>query len=267
MIDMVQKKLNAFMRQGLKISIKILPGKDRAEFSEKLKEFLKSPGRRVSTRLFGSIPESYTPVDFTNLLLERRWDDLTGKGNTQIEKTEITQDDVEKLRETKDWYEHIDEANVDRLMEDGKRLLDILALSEVCWDDKEVILLNDQPVDKLSPGQRSSAMLPLIALAENSPLVIDQPEDNLDNRLVGNVLVDILAQLKEHRQIIVCTHNPNIVVSGDAEQVIALEAESDRKGRLEKAGSVDNPDIVNTVIELMEGGREAFRMRKERYGI
>ena len=63
-------------------------------------------------------------------------------------------------------------------------------------------------------------MLPLIALAEDAPLIIDQPEDNLDNKLVGKMLVDVLASLKEYRQIIVATHNPNIVVSGDAEQVI-----------------------------------------------
>jgi DNA repair ATPase RecN len=81
------------------------------------------------------------------------------------------------------------------------------------------------------------------------------------------VLVDILAALKEHRQIIVCTHNPNIVVSGDAEQVIALQAESDREGKLDITGSIDSQDIVRTVVELMEGGREAFRMRRERYGI
>ena len=126
-------------------------------------------------------------------------------------------------------------------------------------------MLNDKPVDKLSPGQRSSAMLPLIALAEKSPLIIDQPEDNLDNRLVGNILVDILAELKEIRQIIVCTHNPNIVVSGDAEQVIVLDSQSNDKGELQLSGSIDNNDIVKTVIDIMEGGKEAFRTRQLRY--
>jgi hypothetical protein len=84
-------------------------------------------------------------------------------------------------------------------------------------------------------------MLPLIAFAEKAPLVIDQPEDDLDNRLVGGVLTRILAELKEQRQIIVCTHNPNILVGGDAEQVIVLEAESDKKATVAGQGSIDNP--------------------------
>jgi ABC-type uncharacterized transport system ATPase subunit len=93
-----------------------------------------------------------------------------------------------------------------------------------------------------------------------------QPEDNLDNRLVGQVLTDILASLKEKRQIIVCTHNPNIVVSGDAEQVVVLDALSDRKGTVLCHGSIDNEDIVKSVIDIIEGGEDAFRARQERYG-
>jgi len=97
-------------------------------------------------------------------------------------------------------------------------------------------------------------------------LVIDQPEDNLDNRLVGNVLVNILAELKEQRQMLVCTHNPNIVVSGDAEQVVVLDALSEKSGEKKASGSIDNSDIVEHVISLMEGGREAFIARHKRYG-
>lgn len=267
MINTVQERLNQFMGARLKVSIKMLAGGDKAEFFTGLEKFLRAPGRRINRRVQQVVSSMYDPVDFGNVLLERNWTKLIGKHSVKGEEIEIDKADGEKLRETKDWYEHHDEADIDRLLENGERLLAVLAVQEIAWDDQEAILLNDQPVDRLSPGQRSSAMLPLIALAEKSPLVIDQPEDNLDNRLVGHVLVDILAELKEHRQIIVCTHNPNIVVSGDAEQVIALEAESDRKGKLEIAGSIDNDDIVNTVIELMEGGREAFRVRKERYGI
>lgn len=139
-------------------------------------------------------------------------------------------------------------------------------MAEVEWDDEEGILLNGRAVQKLSPGQRSSAMLPLIALVEDAPLIIDQPEDNLDNRLVGRMLVDILANLKEKRQIIVATHNPNIVVSGDAEQVIVLNAISISEGECEHSGSIDNDVIVKSILELMEGGKEAFLIRSRRYG-
>jgi predicted ATPase len=108
-------------------------------------------------------------------------------------------------------------------------------------------------------------MLPLIALAETTPLVIDQPEDNLDKRLIGTVLMKVLAELKERRQIIVCTHDPNILVGGDAEQVVVLDAESDRRGKVVEHGSIDNDDIVETVIDLLEGGAEAFAARRTRY--
>ena len=78
-------------------------------------------------------------------------------------------------------------------------------------------------------------------------------------RTVGLVIVS--------RQIIVCTHNPNIVVSGDAEQVLVLDSESNDKGRLQLSGSIDNEDIINTVIDIMEGGKEAFRTRQLRYNM
>jgi ABC-type multidrug transport system ATPase subunit len=185
----------------------------------------------------------------------------------KTEATDLTDAQIERLRESCNICEDREGAAVKVLTENGKALLDVLLLQEAGWDDHESIMLNDKPVDKLSPGQRSSAMLPLIALAEKSPLIIDQPEDNLDNRLVGNVLVDILAELKETRQIIVCTHNPNIVVSGDAEQVIVLDSDSKSKGQLMLSGSIDNNDIIESVINIMEGGKEAFRVRQLRYGM
>jgi ABC-type enterochelin transport system ATPase subunit len=149
----------------------------------------------------------------------------------------------------------------------GKKSLPLgtLSLEEKTWDDNLRILLNDRPVDKLSPGQRSSAMLPIVALAETVPLVIDQPEDNLDNRMVGSVLTRILAELKEHRQIIVATHNPNIVVGGDAEQVIVLDAPEARRAEVVQMGSIDAPKIIESVISIIEGGAEAFLTRERRY--
>ena len=108
-------------------------------------------------------------------------------------------------------------------------------------------------------------MLPLIALSDTVPLIIDQPEDNLDNRMVGKTLSSILAHLKERRQIIVTTHNPNIVVGGDAEQVIVLKALGDRSAELEETGNIDDDSIIDSVIKIMEGGKEAFQVRERRY--
>lgn len=147
----------------------------------------------------------------------------------------------------------------------SQALLSVLKLEELPMDDLMSITLEGRTVDQLSPGQRSSAMLPLVALSETAPLVIDQPEDNLDNRMVGRTLTKILADLKERRQIIVTTHNPNIVVGGDAEQVVVVESTSARDARVEETGSIDDPQIVENVVSIMEGGREAFETRNRRY--
>lgn len=157
------------------------------------------------------------------------------------------------------------DADADVRLVDEERLLKVLNLQEHQWDDKVRILLNERPIDELSPGQRSSAMLPLIALSETVPLVIDQPEDNLDNRMVGTTLTKVLSELKEQRQIIVATHNPNIVVGGDAEQVIVLEATGARRAVVARSGSIDDRVIIKSVINIMEGGKEAFQARERRY--
>lgn len=137
----------------------------------------------------------------------------------------------------------------------------LLRLEEVAIDDEFYITLGGKPIQHCSPGQRCSAMLPIVTLTTQAPLVIDQPEDNLDNRLVSRALFKILARLKETRQIIVATHNPNILVSGDAEQVLLLKSD----GNVECYGCIDDLKIVDSVISLMEGGIEAFEKRSRKY--
>ena len=108
----------------------------------------------------------------------------------------------------------------------------VFLLDEVVLDDLPIILLNNRPgetemmkpLTRLSPGQRCSAILPILLLNGTCPLIIDQPEDNLDNRLIRQVIVNVLASIKLRRQVIVATHNPNLPVLGDAEQVIVLRA-------------------------------------------
>jgi hypothetical protein len=176
-------------------------------------------------------------------------------------------DDVEatKLIENCVWRKPDEDAAVDVV--DAGAVGPLLELAERRIDDRVRIMLNGKPVDELSPGQRSSAMLPLIALAETDPLIIDQPEDNLDNAMVGDTLTRILADLKERRQIIVSTHNPNIVVGGDAEQVIVLDASAVDAARIEYTGSIDDAGVIDAVLTIMEGGREAFDARRKRYRI
>lgn len=122
-----------------------------------------------------------------------------------------------------------------------------------------------QELNELSPGQRCSAVLPILLLNGRSPLIIDQPEDNLDNRLIRQVIVNVLGSIKLRRQVIVATHNPNIPVLGDAEQTIVLAAIDEKQSQVRAQGNLDERPIVDAVTEIMEGGREAFQYRQSIY--
>ncbi len=99
----------------------------------------------------------------------------------------------------------------------------------------------------------------------DSPLVIDQPEENLDNRLIRQVIVNILASMKLRRQVIIATHNPNLPVLGDAEQCVVLQATGRDLSRMVAAGSLDSPHVARYITDIMEGGREAFQYRQSIY--
>ena len=266
----IEATLNQYFAGHMKISLRFQAGGDKKQFIEAINRS-KIAASFVTQYRNRRIPEilaaHFNSVTLIQALLTNEAGVFAGRQLPGDASVQITPVEGQKAIESwRPWA--LDEAaQVEVLQENGTRLLTLLTLQETQWDDEESILLNDQPVGELSPGQRSSAMLPLIALAEATPLVIDQPEDNLDNKLIGHILADILAALKEKRQIIVCTHNPNIVVSGDAEQVVVLNAISDRKAKVEKHGSIDNEDIVQSVIDIMEGGRDAFRVRQHRYGM
>ena len=116
-----------------------------------------------------------------------------------------------------------------------------------------------------SVGEKSTAILSLLLSAGDQPIVIDQPEDDLDNQYVYTVVVDLLRRRKFSRQIIIATHNANIAVNGDAELIVALGS-NNRLGEVMDAGSIDRADVKDLVSEIMEGSAEAFRLRQERYG-
>lgn len=122
-----------------------------------------------------------------------------------------------------------------------------------------------KPITQGSIGQRSTAILSLLLSSGDQPLIIDQPENDLDNQFVYNVIVDLLRKRKLSRQIIVASHNANIPVNGDAELIIALGVEQGL-GVVLEAGNIDRPAVKEKVSDIMEGSAEAFRLRRERYG-
>lgn len=114
----------------------------------------------------------------------------------------------------------------------------------------------------LSTGQKCTAILPILLQESTSPLLVDQPEDNLDNGFIYATVVDSIQKVKASRQMILVSHNPNIPVLGDAECVFVMKSDG-TSGKMDHAGTVDEckADIVN----LLEGGEEAFKRRQKRY--
>lgn len=116
----------------------------------------------------------------------------------------------------------------------------------------------------LSDGQRNTAALALLLAQEGGPLVIDQPEDELDSNFVFRELIPMLRKVKSKRQLIMATHNANLPVNGDAELVYAFEAR-DGKGEALACGGLDQASVTKAVLDIMEGTEEAFRRRREKY--
>ena len=131
--------------------------------------------------------------------------------------------------------------------------------------------LSWQALDDLSTGQKATAVLLLLLLESDTPLIVDQPEDDLDNRFITEGVVPRMRTEKRRRQFIFSTHNANIPVLGDAELILGLTASGeadDGKARIlpEHAGSIDAQSVRELVEELLEGGREAFEKRRLKYG-
>jgi energy-coupling factor transporter ATP-binding protein EcfA2 len=117
-----------------------------------------------------------------------------------------------------------------------------------------------------SPGQKTAALLAFLLSYGEVPIVLDQPEDDLDNHLIYNLIVAQLREVKPHRQVVVVTHNANIVVNGDAELVVALAALGGQT-QMECLGSLQKKNVRETICMVMEGGRKAFEQRYRRIAL
>ena len=120
---------------------------------------------------------------------------------------------------------------------------------------------------QLSLGQQQSVLLALMLSSDRKqPLLIDQPEDNLDSEFIYTTLVPVLRRAKERRQIIIVTHNANIAVLSHAEQIIVLKSTSEKASIIHR-GSIDDQGTRDAACEILEGAQEAFRLRAKLYGI
>lgn len=130
------------------------------------------------------------------------------------------------------------------------------------WDGKDIAML--------SAGERGTLLLVFYLLIDTSdtPLVIDQPEGNLDNQTITKVLVECLKAARKRRQVFIVTHNPNLAVVCDADQVIHVSIDKTNGNLITyTSGSLENPDISKHVTNVLEGTREAFGLRDRKYKV
>lgn len=232
--------------QDEKIKVSILPFRNKADFVEKLRGIIQRPSG------FESDIEQLANIAFG--------------GNTELKMVDV-KDTVRRLREG------------DSVTGIGGHFMNVIkALSDAQMDELELLWPDDEidikykpsgstgfkPLSTASAGQKTTAILTFILSQGKIPLLLDQPEDDLDNRLVYELIVDRLKQAKEYRQIIVVTHNANIPVNGDAEYILSMDSESKRVSILHQ-GTVEDKNIKKEICDVMEGSEHAFDMRSKRY--
>lgn len=229
----LQQEVDKINNSGTKLSIEINYKDRKDKFLAKLQELCKGSGIRSAS--YDSIGAAY--ADFIDM-----WK------NNFSQLTDIL--------------------NENQLIDFKKRfssnLLDLLTYKV---ENRLTIKFEGKPLKDHSLGQRASALiLFLLTQKENDILIIDQPEDDLDNQTIYQDVIHEIKKLKGEMQFIFVTHNANIPVLGDSEMLVACEYIDGKEIKLEK-GSIDCPPIQKKIINIMEGGKEAFNIRRNIYKI
>jgi ABC-type lipoprotein export system ATPase subunit len=142
-----------------------------------------------------------------------------------------------------------------------------IKIKKIVSNDDGTTSVLERDFSKLSMGQQQSILLTLLLYSKrNCPLVIDQPEDNLDSEFIYKTLVRNLKRVKEYRQVIIATHNANIAVLGDSELIIPLKSTNEKTSIIDR-GSIDNKKTNRVACNILEGGETAFKKRQAIYNL
>jgi len=216
-----------------------------AEFEAFMQD--KMQGTYLQDNMIENVCNRITPSELADLVLERNHQKIA---ETVSVSTEWAKRIVDKLCYWNILFE---------LQALAKQPKPIITVRTRSTPPKEI------PVLQLSDGQRHTILLIIAMLAEsNVPLVIDQPEDDLDNAFIFSSIVNTLREIKERRQVIIVTHNANIAVLGDSELILPMYRENDC-GKAKNCGSIDTAETKRCVLDILEGGPAAFSRRKEIY--
>jgi len=242
---------------GFFISIKYKKGK----FSPNFETLLRSKMDWRNFKKSKLISENLSPFDFIDAC----------KNNNQNVFTEITDNDGNQVISDTEAASIISKTLEDNTFEEYESLhfedFPSIIITKSVREENGEVKYYSKPISQLSLGQQHSVLLGILLLSDsNKPLIIDQPEDNLDSEFIYKTIVKNLRKIKEQRQVIIVTHNANIAVLGDAELIIPLKSTS-IKSRVLNAGSIDRLKTREICCEILEGGQRAFVQRQDIYGI
>lgn len=175
-----------------------------------------------------------------------------------------------KIYDFKSWIDYLKKIPWELLDEEFEEIQEVFFDLYLRWQYIRAVpdvTYNNKPLKKVSVWQRGTALLclQLATDAFSKPIIFDQPEDDLDNEFIMSNLVKIFKELKQYRQIIIVTHNANLVVNSDAEQIIVARNEEEQLSYI--SWSLENKEIQKQVCTILEWWEQAFEQRKKRYNL
>jgi len=246
--------------EGLQITVKFQEGAYSPSFEQLLKSTMDWRTSQVPKAAI--IASEISPLDFVRLCLRKDKSPLQALKDNQGARV-VSDQEINNIF-TKMLFQNTFEEFESLEFEDRPNIsVTRLYKDEATGETKR----NTKSISQLSLGQQQSVLLGILMLSKSDkPLIIDQPEDNLDSEFIFKTIVKNLRKIKERRQVIIVTHNPNIAVLGDAELIIPLKSTS-VKSHVIDAGSIDRNETREISCEILEGGKSAFIQRQKIYGI
>lgn len=236
--------------------IELQPMADFENANETFRQLLRKQGSEYSEYIYGSNEEQGTNwgviAKIINEAEATRWEKRQTEIVDFISSTEADKKNLDlRLAKHLDFIRQNTPEDIDRLL---------------IWVPEDKLILKfkkqgkEEDIQSGSAGERTAGMLGLLLALNDIPLIVDQPEDDLDTKLISNFVVEGFKKLKKKRQLVVVTHNPNITVNANSDNVVHMDFVN---GQVVKAGNnaLQDKDIRNAVCEVMEGGRDALNKR------
>lgn len=244
---------------GFFVSVKYRQGKYSPQFEDTIKTLMDWRTSQVSKSSY--LAYNITSLEFAEAVKNKNLSELMIIKDTDGNKV-FTDEEIKRI---------LNKATENNNFEDFESLVfndwPSITVTKIVESETGTKKPISKKLSQLSLGQQQSILLAILLQSKSQvPLIIDQPEDNLDSEFIYKTIVSTLRKIKESRQVIIVTHNPNIAVLGDAELIIPLKSTS-TKSMIINHGSIDRAETSDLCCEILEGGKQAFIRRKEIYGI